>query len=918
MSSKNVCSVISHTHWDREWYLGFETFRLRLVDLIDGVLELLEAQPGYVYHLDAQTIVLDDYLEIRPHARGRLEAQIAAGRLLVGPWYVQNDFFLTSGEATFRNLKEGMARANAFGACMKVGYMPDQFGLAGQLPQILRAFGIDTAVFGRGYTFWEKTPEGRVHRRQPTELWWDSPDGSRVLGVHLCNWYNNAQRFSADVDKSTRYARKIIADFGDRPQTSQLLLMNGVDHLEAQPDLLGILAAVQQRLPDVEIRQSSLPTYLAATRKELAGLANVPVWKGELRQGADYDMLVGTLSSRVYLKAQNVRAQNRLEKVVEPLFALAKLAGFAGLAPHDELAYAWRLLMQNHPHDSICGCSVDAVHDRMEDRTARLMELTAALTDRGLRALQGHVTADPGNGTVTTPGAFTVLVVNTLGWARSPVVRAELFFPEDLGDVVDFSLTGPDGKPVAYSVLDTNHRSWASLSPVNLPGTLLGKRFMVEFLPGEVPAWGWKLFTVRPGQPGKKLSLAAAPATTTEATILDNGLVRVTVHTDGQVDLAACDGSWSRTDVLGWLDESDAGDSYVHHSGHGVGDVKGFSGPVTVARHGSTALRPSCQIAGEMRVPEGWNFATKRRSGKKTKVGITLELSLDAGSTRVGFHVTVHNTAREHRLRAILRFGAPMPLAVTSAPFELVERPYIDPAAALRVRDEPTSGLVHLGDWALLTEGLHEYELLDAHGTVALTLLRATGRIGADVGTPETAPEVWLCPGGQVRRAVDLRFALETPARKDRSPAAGLRALDEAFVDVLVRYDAADALRLAGGRPAVQESDLREVFTKPDPWKHLALAARGTTLSHSLGPVQISALYPAQGGVVLRLYNPTAVPQNCRLPKTPAWSKATQVDGADNPFSELTAGPQGLSFTVAPAQILSLLLHDAAFQGDSL
>ena len=111
--------VISHTHWDREWYLDLEKFRLRLVELVDALLDILDAQPRYIFHLDAQTIVLDDYLEIRPYERDRIDAHIASGRLLVGPWYVQNDFFLVSAEATVRNLKQGIMKAESHGASMR-------------------------------------------------------------------------------------------------------------------------------------------------------------------------------------------------------------------------------------------------------------------------------------------------------------------------------------------------------------------------------------------------------------------------------------------------------------------------------------------------------------------------------------------------------------------------------------------------------------------------------------------------------------------------------------------------------------------------------------------------------------------------------------------------------------------------------
>ena len=92
--------VVSHTHWDREWYLPFENFRLKLVDLIDRLLDLMEQNPEFRhFNLDGQGIVLEDYLAIRPENEERLRRLIADGRITIGPWYVLNDEFLVSGES---------------------------------------------------------------------------------------------------------------------------------------------------------------------------------------------------------------------------------------------------------------------------------------------------------------------------------------------------------------------------------------------------------------------------------------------------------------------------------------------------------------------------------------------------------------------------------------------------------------------------------------------------------------------------------------------------------------------------------------------------------------------------------------------------------------------------------------------------
>src|SRR5215831_5154534 len=177
--------VVPHTHWDREWYLTFQQFRMKLVDTVDAVLETLESDPAFSFFmLDGQTIVLEDYLEIRPENAGRLETLARQGRVLVGPWYLQPDEFLVGGESLIRNLQVGFRMGEAYGGVMPIGYVPDTFGHIAQLPQILRGFGLDNAVFWRGVPPEITTAPFR----------WAAPDGSEVLTLWLNDefGYSNA------------------------------------------------------------------------------------------------------------------------------------------------------------------------------------------------------------------------------------------------------------------------------------------------------------------------------------------------------------------------------------------------------------------------------------------------------------------------------------------------------------------------------------------------------------------------------------------------------------------------------------------------------------------------------------------------------------------------------------------------------
>ena len=165
----------------------FQLFRLKLVHLVDGLLDILEQDRDYKYFmLDGQTIVLDDYLQMRPEKESILREHIRKGRIIIGPWHILPDMFLVSPEAHIRNLLQGDRTARKFGPKMMIGYMPDSFGHIGQMPQILRGFGIEIACLWRGV------------RDGPAEFWWQAPDGSRVLMAYLRDGYGNGADLPAD------------------------------------------------------------------------------------------------------------------------------------------------------------------------------------------------------------------------------------------------------------------------------------------------------------------------------------------------------------------------------------------------------------------------------------------------------------------------------------------------------------------------------------------------------------------------------------------------------------------------------------------------------------------------------------------------------------------------------------------------
>src|SRR5262245_50973183 len=295
-------AIVPHTHWDREWYSPFQTFRMRLVKLLDRLLPMLEADLSYArFMLDGQTAVLDDYLEVRPSASDALVRLAAAGRLSIGPWMVLMDEFMVSGETMVRDLQFGIARGAELGGVMDVGYLPDMFGHVAQMPQLLRLAGFEHAVVWRG------VPAAV----EQTAFWWEAPDGSRVRTEYLYGSYSNGRDIPADADALVRRTSDYEVELG-AARLGSMLLMNGTDHQMPQPWLGRVVAEANERQREYRFVVTSLAEYLPAQPAD--GLVTI---RGELRSGARANLLMGVGSNRVDVHRACAAAERALERTGE-------------------------------------------------------------------------------------------------------------------------------------------------------------------------------------------------------------------------------------------------------------------------------------------------------------------------------------------------------------------------------------------------------------------------------------------------------------------------------------------------------------------------------------------------------------------------------------------------------------------------
>ncbi len=795
--------VVSHSHLDREWYRTAEALRNRLVDAVDSVLDMMSTDPELTFFLDGQAIVLEDYLAYRPERAEELRLRNAEGRLGFGPWYVQPDGFVPAGESIIRNLLEGTRVARRHGTPSRVGYLPDTFGHPAQLPAILRGFGLTAFVFRRGAN--DETVA------LPSEFVWEAADGSRILALYLSQGYSNAGFLPDSVEESARRMEDVAQALLARATGDTVVLLNGQDH--AVPADLSEIVRRLGELSGATVRRGTVD--LAA--EAYAETDRLATYRGELR-GAREDALVpGTLSTRVYLKLENARAESLLYGLAEPFAAIARAAG----ARDDSVAlHAARAeLLANHAHDSLCGTAVDEAHREMEVRFRRVHESAALTAERAFGHLGGTGAARPGHWHDGAdfavfnphPYPFTGLVRHWFD-ADPPYAVGEnprLTNPPLLRGVLEAEGLLVDGRPAAMLTRVPNERLlvWHADEPDR----------GIEFVAHDLPPLGWSRVRLTAGR--------VEPDVVDDGrTIESDGLV-VTLDDDGSFSLEAPTGSWSG--LLGLEELGDAGDTYDFVAVAPAGAAE----PVSSERRTRADGVQELTSVRRLRVPEGLDDRGSR-STALVEVEVVTSVRLVPGAGRADVVVAIANTARDHRVR--LRF--PLADRATSSlavgPFDVIERPVELPAALDWAHDPPATFPAHGAaaipgcGLAVCAPGLVETEVTDG-GDLLVTAVRSVGIMGGDLPRRGIVAPAIRTPDAQVLRTVRVELALV--------PFADPADLPRLAREVALPLGCAEA----GGAPL--------------------LPAGAALVELSPAPLVLSALKPRDDGpgTVVRLWNPS-------------------------------------------------------------
>jgi mannosylglycerate hydrolase len=901
--------VVAHTHWDREWYEPFQTFRLRLVDLLDDLLARLDADPSYAHFLlDGQMAVVDDYLAVRPEARAGLRRLATAGRVAMGPWYILMDEFLVSGETMIRDLQLGIERAAEFGGAMAVGYLPDMFGHVAQMPQLLAQFGFEHAVVWRGVP----------HAMHTTAFWWEAPDGSTVRAQYLPDGYSNGATLPSDAKELVAQIERFEQTYGSLAggaADGPLLWLNGTDHQMPRPWLGRVVSEAAGVSDDYSIRVGSLAEYLATA--PTSGLDHV---QGELRSGARANLLMGVASNRVDVHQASAACERHIERRAEPLSALWLDADAWPQALLDE---AWLDLIRNAAHDSVCACSADEVTQAVLHRYNEARQIATGLTTRAVAALGRAVGGDhpvavnasartrhglvvvtvPGEGPIPGTQLITEYPAERVldGLDRAQLMAAMLA-TLNAADVMDGEIElGDDGVTelrLMRQPLRAGHEwTGAARSTVidlaaadpQAPARLVvrrapGRKVLVSV--ADVGGFGWK--RIDAAAEGRRVGRDLLPVTVDEGRI-DNGLVRV--------DVDPVRGTFAIDSVGGFgrlVDDGDAGDTYNYcPPDHDV--VVDRPDEVSVEVVESGPLRARLRFVSAYRWPH--HIADGARVGER-RVEVVTQLEVQAGERLVRVTTQFDNPCRDHRVRVWFPLPEPATESGAECAFAEVTRGLEAEGGATEapLATYPSRRFVQAGGLTVVHEGLLEYELVDlrphrgpdsprrAHG-LALTLLRATGVIsqGPMATRPLPAGPPTPVEGPQMIGPLTVRYGLQT------GPADAYALVDDAFLP----FEVADPAKIRGmssGGVASAGHGSAEARAQVDEGRGLEVHG-----------AEVSSLRRVAGGLELRVWNPSDEPTTVEIVGRTGWS----VDLRGAPVEPFEG-----RIDVAPWRIATLVLAD--------
>jgi len=790
---KKTIYVVVNTHWDREWVYPFEETRLLLVEFMDQLIQILKNDSNFhSFTLDSQTVCLEDYLELRPEKREDIVDLVKSGKLIIGPWYSLPEEFIVNGESLVRNLLIGHRVAQSFGKVSKIGYTPFSYGQTSQMPQIYNGFNIDTIIFYRGIN----TPK--------SEFIFEGPDGSRLLGMRFgClsrfsyyiyvyrvlrygsddvyafyNWDRGAGPFRLassnrprahyyitdpsnkmwNVEPIREQLKKLVQDESQHFTTPHICCMEGFDSSAPDEKESEIIKLCQELLPEHEIRLSNLEEFMNAMRK---CVKNPTVIYGESRDpgatGKWTHLMGDVISARYRVKKANHQSEMILQRGAEPWCAISNILGKEYF--RSALARAWKLLLQNHPHDTITGGGIDQMEKDAVSRAEQVSIISDGLMRRALQHVYSRI-----NLSDVSPKESVLVVFNPSPFERQQVLSTYIDVPENMG-YETFQIINPDtNTPCKLQIQQQFETGTLVRNLQDISIELRSKRFLTYVDVGNIPALGYKTFYIKPAETTPIIetnNIYKSPF------ILENEYLLISFNNDGTFDLTNKETNDKFYNLHYFEDTGETGHSWIHMEPDDNETIYSYGNSAKFVVEVNGPLLSRIRIDYVLMIPSGLerditelDREAEKNHTQRRKEKVPLEISsyftLRKGSRQLEITTKVKNNAKNHRLRVIFPTGLSKAThSFAEVAYDVVKRPiHISPENPYFGKPNPQYPMYRFIDVSdentglaiLNNSGLREYEVMDEPiHPIAITLFRAfTFRNAPIFGRWDVYPEMEL------------------------------------------------------------------------------------------------------------------------------------------------------------------------------
>lgn len=540
-------------------------------------------------------------------------------------------------------------------------------------------------------------------------------------------------------------------------------MMNGCDHQPVQRNLSEAIRVANELFPDVTFIHSSFDEYVQAVESALPEQLSTVTGELTSQETDGWYTLANTSSSRIYLKQAFQENSNLLEQVVEPLTIIT-----GGHNHKDQLTYAWKTLLQNAPHDSICGCSVDDVHREMEVRFAKVNQVGNFVKTNLLNEWKSKLATQKAQSehlfTVINTGLHNKVdtvstIVDVAVCPFKELHPTEGFKKMAALSLPDYHVEDLDGHLVEAEIEDLGASFGYTLPKDKFRQPYIARQVRVT-IPIHLAPLSWSSF-----------QLVEGPAAQSDG-IFQNGVIDtpfVTVSVDEGITVYDKTTNEAYEDFIQFEDRGDIGNEYIYFQPKGTEPIfaklKGYEILENNARYAKVLLKHDLTIpvsADEKLDAEqrGIIEFMKRDAGRSeelTTIPLETEMTIFVDDPQIRFKTRFTNTAKDHRIRLLVKTHNTRPSNDSESIYEVVTRPN-KPAASWENPENPQhqQAFVSLYDdvkgVTVANKGLHEYEILE-DDTMAVTLLRASGELG-DWGYFPT-------PEAQCLRDIEVEFAVE-------------------------------------------------------------------------------------------------------------------------------------------------------------